>query len=458
MRVSGPLVAATIAATLLLPLPATAWAGSSAAGGDARAAVDAVLACARPDGGWTYVCNPPTGPHGVVTRILIRARQVASWLGGARWDVLVIRSPGTPAAGLVMLAAWKRWGDGRYLAAARGAGDLLVEAQLPSGGWASEAPVHGGRLPIWFRWVNQWTALDDDVTSGTIRFLLALWQETGEVRYRDAARRGLDLLVAAQRPDGAWPLTWRAAWLRWLSPNFEDWPSTNDAATAGPIEALLAGAAALGDPRYLVVARGGGDWLLAIQGRPPRAAWAQQYDASGRPAPGRRFEPAGLAAWETRQMLDALLALARVTGDGRYCRAVGPAVRWLQASALAPGCWARLYALDDNRPLFADRDGRRVATPAEARASYRWTGDFGVPGLFASLGLEPEGGALARRDAPPPRRLAGDAGACPGARAHEAAPDGEDPRARVVRAAVLLQRLEPPPPSPCPADVPSGAG
>ena len=172
---------------------------------------------------------------------------------------------------------------------------------------------------------------------------------------------------AAQLANGAWPLTWRPGWLRWLSPSFEDWPSTNDAATAGPIEALLQGSAMLGNPEDLLAARRGGDWLLAIQGAPPQAGWAQQYDTAGRPAPGRRFEPAGFATWESREMLDALVSLARVTGERRYCRAVGPAVRWFFESALAPGCWARLYAPGANAPLFVDRDGRPVATPAEAR-------------------------------------------------------------------------------------------
>ena len=32
-----------------------------------EAAVDAVLACERPGGGWTYSCDPPTGPEGAVT-------------------------------------------------------------------------------------------------------------------------------------------------------------------------------------------------------------------------------------------------------------------------------------------------------------------------------------------------------------------------------------------------------
>jgi hypothetical protein len=260
-------------------------------------------------------------------------------------------------------------------------------------------------------------------------------------------------LRAAQLANGAWPLTWRSGWLRSLSPSFEDWPSTNDAATAGPIGALLQGSGMLGNPEDLFAARRGGDWLLAIQGAPPQAGWAQQYDTAGRPAPGRQFEPAGFATWESREMLDALVSLARVTGERRYCRAVGPAVRWFLEAALAPGCWARLYARGANAPLFVDREGRRVATPAGARGPYKWTGDFGIPGFLATLGLGSDGRRLAPGASRPPVRLVGDAGACPGTPAIEAAPGGENPRSRIVRAAVLLQRLAPGKASPCADDV-----
>ncbi|MFM8408676.1 MAG: hypothetical protein ACKOCT_00205, partial [Alphaproteobacteria bacterium] len=72
--------------------------------------MEAVVACARPEGGWTYACDPPTGPEGVVTAILLRARSIGEIFGTADWDVLVMRSPGTPAAGLLLLDAWSRAG------------------------------------------------------------------------------------------------------------------------------------------------------------------------------------------------------------------------------------------------------------------------------------------------------------------------------------------------------------
>jgi hypothetical protein len=419
---------------------------------DQRAAVEAVVACARPDGGWTYACDPPTGPHGVVTAILLRARAIGETLGTADWDVLVMRSPGTPAAGLLLLDAWSRAGDPRWLEVARRAGDLLLATQLSSGGWASEMPVRGGGLAWWFRAANLWTALDDDVTSGGARLLLALWRATGEVAYRDGARRALDLLLSAQRPDGSWPLTWRPRWAARLAPTFEDLPSTNDAATAAPIETLVAAWETLGETRDLAAARRGGDWLLDARGAPPQAVWAQQYDARGRPGPARLFEPAGYAAWESRQMLDALLVLARVTGESRWCDPVPGAVAWFLGSRIAPACWARLQAPGESVPIYADREGRRVATAAEARHPYKWNGDYGIPGLLAELGLDADGAPRDRLRPPAPRRIFGDAGACPGGVTVEDAvePPGEpNPRARIVRAAVLLSRSREMPPSPC---------
>ena len=454
MRSRAPRPLRTVALGLaVLAMLAAARASVAQLPQETLQAVEDVLACERPGGGWTYGCDPPGGPHGAVTKIVVRAGQVATLLGLEEWDLVVMRSPGTPAAGLVLLDAYRHTGEQRLLAAARRAGDLLVATQLSSGGWASEMPVHGTRLARWFRVLNRWTALDDDVTSGAARFLAELWSLSGEPAYRDAAGRAFDLLVAAQLPGGAWPLTWREPRaLNRISPSFEDLPSTNDAATSGPIEALLVGARLLGRADLRDAARRGGDWLLRVQGPANRAGWAQQYTPEGAPAPGRRFEPVGFASWESRAMLDALLALAREPGGARYCAAVPGAVAWLVASPLSAGCWARLYDLDEGRPLFVARDGQRVASAADAKRPYKWTGDFGIPGLLATLGLDARGAALAPDAARPPRRIPGDAGRCPDeerAGAHATRDDPPNPRARIAHAAVLLAATTEPPASPC---------
>jgi hypothetical protein len=164
----------------------------------ARHALDAMLECERPEGGWTYVC-PPRGPYGAVTWPLVRALAIARPLGLADWDVAVLRSPGTPAAGLALVEGYRRSGDPRYLAAARRTGDLLLALQLSSGGWFSEVPVHGARPARWFTAIAHWDTLDDDVTPGAIRMLLTLAQLTGDRSYHEAASRGIDVPVGAQR-------------------------------------------------------------------------------------------------------------------------------------------------------------------------------------------------------------------------------------------------------------------
>ncbi len=402
------------------------------------ATLDAIVARERPDGGWTFEGAGGQRPH-PFTLVMQAAETVASPLGLATWDLLVVRSPGTPAAASLLLAGHRLTGRPAYLDAARRAGDLLVATQLASGGWFSEMPAEGPRLSAWFPLIAVRTTLDDDVTPGAIRVLLALWEETGDPHYREAGERGLDLLVRAQLPAGGWPHVWRPGWLRALRASREDHPSLNDGLTPIIVETLLAASDMLERPDLARAAARGGDWLLAVQQPPPRAGWAQQYDEAGRPAGMRRFEPAALATWESRHAIDALEALARATGDGRWCPAARRAAVWLRDAAGRPGCWARFYSLDDGAPLYLAGDGTRVATVAAARPGYDWQGDFGISAVVRRMALG--GGETA--DVP----LPGDPGACPGA------PDpmraGHGVRSLIARAGAQLAALSPPPPSAC---------
>jgi hypothetical protein len=402
------------------------------------ATIDALVARERPDGGWTFDAPAGARPH-PFTLIMQMAEGVAAPLGLAHWDLLVVRSPGTPAAGLLLLAAHRLTGRAEYLEAARRTGDLLVAVQLGSGGWISEMPVEGARLSPWFPWVALHTTLDDDVTPGAIRFLLALGERTGDARYRRAAERGVDLLVRAQLDSGAWPHAWRPAWLRGLHASREDHPSLNDGLTPVIVETLLSAARTLQRPELVRAARRGGEWLLAAQQSPPRAGWAQQYDDAGRPAGMRPFEPAALASWESRHAIDALDALARATGETRWCASIRAAASWLRGAAVSPGCWARFYGLEDGQPMYLDASGARVETPAAARPGYDWRGDYGIPALLRRLAL----GA----SEVPPAPLPGDPGACTGSSDPMLA--GHGARSLIAEAGMELATIEPLPISPC---------
>jgi hypothetical protein len=405
-------------------------------------ALDELVVRARPGGGWVFGTRPGARVH-PHTYPLRFAERVAAPFGLADWDLVVLRSPGTPAAILSLLVGYRLTGREHYRASAIRAGDLLVATQMRSGGWFSEMPVHGDQAARWFDFTVQRTVIDDDVTPGAVRALLALWEMTGDARYRAAAERGLALLLGRQLPGGAWPLVARPRWKQRIWRDFEDCPTLNDGATTQTIVTLVAGFRALGRADLLLAARRGGDWIVRAQHAPPQAGWAQQYDEVGSPAPARRYERVALASWESRYALDALLALAADTGDLGYCAPLAPAVRWLEQSQLTPGCWARFYELDTNRPLYFNEQRQAVGSPAEAHQPYDWSGDFGIPALLARV---TDGGGS---DAPL-ARVPGDPGPCASASAPPFDPKtAGDPRHVIAYAARLAAAVEPPPASPC---------
>jgi PelA/Pel-15E family pectate lyase len=327
-----------------------------------------------------------------------------------------VRSPGTPAAGLALLEGWRRTGREPYLAAARRAGDFLIATQLAHGGWFSELPADGDATPWWFRWTADTRAmLDDDVTPGAVRLLLALWGATGDARYRAAAEHGIELMAEAQLPSGAWPLDARPTWLRTVHPHYDDQPALNDGATPFAITTMIAASAALDRPDLLARARRAGDWLVSAQGAEPRAGWAQQYTAAGAPAGARAFEVPALATWETRHAIEALLALAEETAEPSYCESALRAARWLDAIRVGPACWARFVDPADGRAIFVDESGARVATSRQARPGYSWMGEFGIPWVLRRTGVEqnnapyrvPGDPGRCLEDPAPPRPLAG---------------------------------------------------
>ena len=114
-----------------------------------------------------------------------------------------------------------------------------------------------------------------------------------------------------------------------------------------------------------------------------------------------------------------------------------------------PGLFATLGLDVTGARLDADAAGARLGADAA-----------GAKLDAGNAGAEPAAGRTRDGIAPlPPRRMIGDAGACPGATRppHELAEDDENPRARIVRAAILLQRGAPPAPSPCRETVLSAA-
>ena len=438
-----PTLLLALGLALLASAPAVA-ASRGSREAELRETLDALLALERDDGGWTYEQGEGVRPRPSTMPLRI-AERIAGTVGLATWDTVVMRSPGTPAAGLLLLDAYDLTDHEEYLDAAVRTGDIVLAAQLRSGGWFSEAPMEEGTMAAWFAVPIRRSSLDDDVTTGAVRLLLELWTRTKERRYWYAATQGLELLKAAQLSSGAWPLVWRPMWKQTLIPTFEDRATLNDGATSLEIQTFVLGGRVLDRADFTQVALRGGDWLIRAQRAAPRAGWAQQYDDAGHPTHARRFEPPALATWETRYAMEALLALATATGEQKYCAPLTKAVSWLQRAALRDGCWARFYDLDTGEPLYVDDDGRHVASPAEAHRPYDWQGDFGVSHVLRRLGAKRAG-----RSPLPIRPVAGDPIWCRDAeRLPFDARKAGDPRLLVAHAARVLGTLQPTVPNPC---------
>lgn len=372
--------------------------------GEARETLDRACAAMRAiatEGGYLWRYSPD---------LSIRGGEVA-----ATASQVWVQSPGTPAMGQLFLDAWKVTRDPGHLAAARAAAVALVRGQLESGGWDyliefDPAKRTGWRYradggPIAAKAKNT-TTFDDDTTQGALRFLLAFNDaaktspDPADDQIRDALDYGLQRVIEAQYPNGAWPQRWEGdahdpadhPVVRASIPAdySREQPSSgyyahytfNDGAHRDLVLTLLDAARRTGREEYRAAAHRGADFLLLSQLPEPQPAWAQQYDAHMQPAWARAFEPPSVSSAESVGVIRLLMEVYVEFGDERYLAAIPPAIAWLRRSEIAPGRWARLYELGTNRPIYGDRDRQIHYTLAEIseerRDGYGWEGGFDV--------------------------------------------------------------------------------
>ncbi len=297
--------------------------------------------------------------------------------------LIMIQPPGTPAMGLSMLAAYKATGDKLFLQGAKEAAQALLWCQLASGGWSSDfdfdprkaskyhfrRDIEAGDTLLGKR--HSSSTLDDQKTESALLFLLELTHTTAckdDAALRSALKFGLDGLLAAQAPNGAWgqhfdgpadataPVAKAklpAAWPRiWPGVDYTHAYTLNDGNLLWVMRVLLRAYVLENDERYLASAKRLGDFLIMAQLPAPQPAWAQQYSRDMEPVWARKFEPPAVSSTESVTAINALIELWVATGDGKYLEPVKPALAWLDSVKLPEGTWARFYELATNKPLY----------------------------------------------------------------------------------------------------------
>lgn len=277
-------------------------------------------------------------------------------------DLITVQPPATPGMGELFLRAGRVLKDDHFIVIAMKAGDALIAGQLENGGWPHEfTPGEEKQTTATF---------DDDASQSATRFLVHLWQETGEERFAEAAKRAAQFIIDAQYENGGWPQ--RVPGGSGYGKNI----TLNDQAMMDIMRTLFLCSEAFDDPRYREAAIRGGECLLALRGAPPQAGWAQQFTPDGEPAPARRFEPTALSSYESMDAVRILRDVYLETGDKRFIEACPPVFDWMKRSRLPNGKWARFYEYGSNQPLYCTESGEIIFDVNNARPGYGWQGSY----------------------------------------------------------------------------------
>ncbi|MFP1133217.1 pectate lyase [Asticcacaulis sp. W401b] len=268
----------------------------------------------------------------------------------AKPSMIWVQPPGTPSMGHLFLDAYHATKEEQYYKAAEDVAGALIWGQHPSGGWhymidfAGEASLmdwydtigsHGRRLEEMRHFYGNAT-FDDGGTVESGEFLLRLYLEKRDPKYRAPLERVVDFVIDAQYPGGGWPQRFpiNREYSNGGLPDYTANITFNDEVAINNTDFLMRIYQALGERRVLEpLKRGMGIFILAQQGD-PQPGWALQYTPDLIPAGARSSEPASLATHTTQACVGQMIKFYRWTGDTKYLARLDAALDWLDRMEL----------------------------------------------------------------------------------------------------------------------------
>lgn len=294
---------------------------------------------------------------------------------------------------------------------ARRIGDQILAYQRCTGGWPKNidmARTMGDEELLQIQEEKSRrddSTIDNNATTMQMTYLARLYQQTGDVCYRDAFRRGVEYLLDGQYSNGGWPQFWPDMHGYQLHITF------NDDAIVNTLEVLR-------DIMNSEVPYNGTLVDKALRQRASNAfskgiecilktqivtngqltVWCQQHDRETmKPAPARAFELPAYCTLESAAIVRLLMELPNPNAEVK--QAVHAAMKWFDTYKLtglrcersrengvantrliedtqATPIWARFYDLNYCEPFVCDRDGlprrhlEEIGT--ERRNGYSW--------------------------------------------------------------------------------------
>jgi PelA/Pel-15E family pectate lyase len=291
-----------------------------------------------------------------------------------------IQPPGTATMGHVFLDAYHATGDGDYYTAATQVADGLIAAQHPSGGWHYFYDFGGPESrKRWYDTIgrNAWrleefqydwgnATFDDAGTSESMQFLLRLYVEKNDERFKPALDKALNFVLESQYPIGGWPQRYPVNPVKLHG--HDDYTADitfNDDVAGENIRFLIMYQQTIGDPRIPdAILRAMSVYLVTQQGQ-PQPGWGLKHTLDLKPAGARTYEPKALATHTTFANIRQLMDFYRLTGETKYLARIPEALDWLDSVRLpdADGKTNRhptFIELGTNKGLFIHRRGSNV--------------------------------------------------------------------------------------------------
>ena len=315
----------------------------------------------------------------------------------ARETMIWLQPPGTSSMGHVFLDAYHATADEYYYRAAEQVAGALIWGQHPSGGWNYVIDFAGDRsLRDWYATVgkNAWrleefqhyygnATFDDQTTTDAATFLLRLYMEKLDSRYRAPVERAIQFVLDSQYPIGGWPQRFplNHEFSKKGLADYSSYLTFNDDVVWENISFLLQAYQVLGDQRLLDPITRAMNFFLVSQQGAPSPGWSLQYTLDVKPAAARTYEPLSLATHTTFSNIDHLITFYELTGDTKYLARVPEAIDWLDRVKLAkPDAGGRTHPtfieLQTNRALYVHRRGSNIVN-GEYYVDYEPKGGIG---------------------------------------------------------------------------------
>ena len=300
----------------------------------------------------------------------------------AKPTMVWVQPPGTGTMGHLFLDAYHATGDEYYYRAAEKAAEALVWGQNAAGGWHYMIDFGGeASLKDWYATYGQnawrmeefqhyWgnATFDDAGASEAMQFLLRLYVEKRDPKWRPALDKAVNFVLESQYPIGGWPQRYplKNEFSHHGKPDYTSFITFNDDVAGENIKFLVMVYQALGDSRALEAVNRAMNVFIVTQQGQPQPGWGMQYTVADlKPVGARTYEPTALTTHTTANNVAQLMSFYELTGDTKYLARVPEALDWLDKVKLAkPRPDGRTHPtyieIGTDRPIYVHRRGSNV--------------------------------------------------------------------------------------------------